>query len=248
LFSSLRKNIKHLEEVSITKAVLFLSIVPLTIVLLNTNFTRSNYLDSIIAYVIMMIYSLIIGRHQLQLKPMGAIKETFGISFKIIAASMILGWIGIKIVGTDNPQGLAGVVYTTEEYLKLNSLLPFIGFAEEFLIVLTFMGLFSLLNGGRITKFLYSLLLASLIFGFLHAFHSPFSAVLVIGLGHIPYIFATVYYRSIIPAIIAHIEWDGMNFFGHYNENLYYLIISSVIIIYFLLTSFSKKKTIPIKQ
>jgi membrane protease YdiL (CAAX protease family) len=244
LFSSLRKSIKHLEEVSVTKAVLFLSIIPLTIVLLNTNFTKSNYLDSILAYVIMIIYSLIIGRRQLQLRSMGSIKKTLGLSLKIMAASVILGWIGVKIVGSNNPQGLTGVVYTTEQYIKLNSLLPLIGFAEEFLIVLTFMGLFSLLTGGRLTKFLFSLFLASLVFGFLHAFHSPFTAVLAIGLGHIPYIFATIYYRSIMPAIIAHIAWDGMNFFGHYNENLYYLIITSVLFIYLLVIAFSKKKPV----
>jgi membrane protease YdiL (CAAX protease family) len=244
LFSSLRKRIKYLQEVSVTKAVLFLAIVPLTIILLNTDFPKNGYIDAILDYVIMIMYSLIVGRHELLLKSMGSTKKTLGLSIKIMGFSAVLTWLGIKIIGSDNPQGLDGVVYTTQQYLKMDSLLPLIGFGEEFLIVLTFMGLFSLLTGGRISKFLFSLLLASLVFGFLHAFYSPFTAILALGLGHIPFIFATIYYRSILPAVIAHIGWDGFSFFAHYNEDLYYMFFSILLIVYLISIVIPKKKTV----
>lgn len=53
--------IKYLEEASVTKAVLFLALVPLTIILLNTDFPKNGYIDAILDYVIMIIYSLIVG-------------------------------------------------------------------------------------------------------------------------------------------------------------------------------------------
>jgi membrane protease YdiL (CAAX protease family) len=245
LFSLLRKRIKYLEEVSLTKAVLFLAIVPLTIILLNTDIPKNPYIDAIVDYVIMILFALMIGRRELQLKPMGSIRETLGLSIKIMAASALLTWLGVEIIGSDNPQGLDGVVYTTEQYLKMNSLLPLIGMGEEFLIVLTFMGVFSLLTGARMGKFLSAILISSLVFGFLHAFYSPFTAILALGLGHIPFIFATIYYRSILPAIIAHIAWDGMSFFGHYNEDLYYMLFVVVYISYVIYALIPKKKIVP---
>lgn len=245
MFSSVTKNIKYLEEVSLTKAVLFFAIVPITIILLNVDVVKNPYVDTILDYAVLIIYPLIVGRRELFLKRMDPMKKTLMVSLKIIAASALLGWIGVKIIGSDNPQGLDGVVYTTEQYLKMNSLLPMIGFGEEFLCVLTFIGLFSLMPGGRLIKFLISLIATSMIFGFLHGFHSPFTAILAIGLGHIPYIFATFYYRSIIPAIIAHILWDGLNFFGHYNEDLYYAFFSILMIVYFVYILIPKKKAVP---
>jgi membrane protease YdiL (CAAX protease family) len=244
MFSLLSKKIKYLEEVSLAKAVLFFAIVPITIIMLNIDIFKNPYVDTILDYTVLIIYPLVVGRRELFLKRMGPLKKTLIASFKILAASAILKWVGVEIIGSDNPQGLDGVVYTTEQYLKSNSLLPLIGFGEEFLCVLTFIGLFSLMSGGRLLKFLFSLLTASLIFGLLHAFNSPFTAVLAIGLGHIPHIFATFYYRSIIPAVIAHIVWDGMSFFGLYNENLYYAIISVLMIVYFIYTLIPKKKAV----
>jgi membrane protease YdiL (CAAX protease family) len=244
MFSSLTKNIKNLEEVSLVKAVLFFAIVPIAIVMLNVDIVKNPYVDTILDYAVLIIYPLVVGKRELLLKPMGSVKQTLVLSFKILVFSAFFIWVGIKIVGSANPQGLDGVVYTTEQYLKLNSLLPLIGFGEEFLCVFTFIGLFSLMSGGRLVKFIVSLLAASLIFGFMHAFHSPFTAVLAIGLGHIPFIFATFYYRSIIPAIIAHIAWDGMNFFGHYNEDLYYIFYSVLAIVYFVYILIPKKKAV----
>ncbi|NRD81170.1 CPBP family intramembrane metalloprotease [Bacillus sp. BRMEA1] len=245
MFSAFRKNIKYLEEVSLTKGVLFFAIVPLTIVMLNANFLKNSYFDSILCYFVMIAYALLVGRRELLLKPNGSFKKNIKIVFGIFAASAILGMIGVKIIGTDNPQGLDGVVYTGSQYLKLNSILPLIGFGEEFLCVLTFIGLFTLLPGELLRRFLFSLLGSSLIFGLLHAFHSPFTAVLAIGLGHIPFIFATLYYKSILPAIGAHIMWDGMNFFGHYNEELYFTFCSVLIIAYFVYIFIPKKKAVP---
>jgi hypothetical protein len=244
MFSSLSKRIKYLEEVSLAKAVLFFAIVPITIIMLNVDLLKNPYADTLLDYAVLIIYPLVVGRRELLLKPMGPLKKTLILSLKIMAVSALLGWVGMKIIGTDNPQGLDGVVFTTGQYIKLNSLLPLIGFGEEFLCVLTFIGLFSLMSGGRLAKFLISLLAASLIFGFMHAFHSPFTAILVIGLGHIPFIFATFYFRSIIPAVIAHAAWDGFGFFSHFNEDLYYVLFSVLMIVYFVYALIPKKKAI----
>lgn len=244
MFSSLRKNIKYLEEVSLAKALLFFSIVPITIIMLNADFLKNPYADTILGYSVMITYSLIVGRKNLLLKPTVSLKKNLQIVFYIIAVSGILTCIGVAITGSDNPQGLKDVVYTTEEYLKLNSILPLIGLGEEFLCVLTFMGLFSLLSAGRVRKFILCLLAASLIFGFLHAFHSPFTAVLAIALGHIPYIFATIYFKSILPSVFAHMIWDGLNFFGHFNEELYFMFFSVLMIVYFVYILIPKKKTV----
>jgi membrane protease YdiL (CAAX protease family) len=244
MFSSLLKKIKYLKEISLAKAVLFFAIVPITIILFNVDFLKNRYADTLLDYAVLIIYPLVVGRRELLLKRMGPMKKTLIVAFNILVASALLKWVGVEIVGSDNPQGLNGVVYTTEQYLKSNSLLPLIGFGEEFLCVLTFIGIFSLMSGGRLAKFLISLLATSLIFGFLHAFHSPFTSVLAIGLGHIPHIFATFYYRSIIPAVIAHIVWDGMSFFGHYNEDLYYAFFSVLMIVYFVYILIPKKKPV----
>ena len=212
--------------------------------MLNVDFLKDSYADALLDYAVLIIYPLAVGRRELLLKPMGSFKQTIVLSLKIMAVSALFGWVGMKIIGSDNPQGLDGVVYSTGQYLKMNSLLPLIGFGEEFLCVLAFIGLFSLMSGGRLVKFLISLLAASLIFGFMHAFHSPFTAILVIGLGHIPFIFATFYFRSIIPAVIAHAAWDGFSFFSHFNEDLYYGFFSILMIVYFVYILIPKKKVV----
>ncbi|MDP4085768.1 MAG: CPBP family intramembrane metalloprotease [Bacillota bacterium] len=242
MLNSLRKNIKYIEEVSIIRALLCLAILPLTIVLLNIDIFRNKYIETIVVYLIMITYSFVIGRKDLLLKPTGTVKTNVKIVFYIVAASAVLKWLGASAIRSNNPQHLSGVVYTGKQYLQLNSLLPLIGLAEEFLCVLTFIGLYSLLTKGRLRKFVFSLIMTSMIFGFLHAFQSPLTAVLAIGLGHIPFIFATFYYRSILPAVIAHMVWDGMNFFGHYNQNMYFMFYSVLIIVYLVYLFIPEKR------
>lgn len=212
-------NFKNIKEVSPTTAAKFLLIVPIMIVVFNENVIQNPYLDTIADYCIIIGFSLLFCRAQVfsffRLVN-GSYKETINAVILIFIWSNLATIVGAWFVGPD-PQGVQNVTYNTVSFLKNCSLLPLIGFGEEFLKLLVFFGFFSLLPGGRSFRFICSLLIASSIFGFLHAFHYPIAASIPIALGAIPTVFLTIYFKSLWPAIIEHSVWDGLHFLSHYN-------------------------------
>jgi membrane protease YdiL (CAAX protease family) len=246
MFSNLARNIKYLNELTIMQAVLCLAIVPLTIIILNEDLLTNPFYDSILTYLIMILFALLVGNKQIVTFvniPEQSIKKTLKLTFMIVILGALFHFIGILIVG-DDPQQVADLKISSEKFIKYIILLPFIGIGEEFFKLTMFIGIYSLVTSGRISKFLLSIIVVSFTFGFLHAVHSPILASIPIGLGAIPALVITFYYRSIIPAILSHVLWDGMFFLFHFQpiaRDILSLFISIGIFLYLFL---SKKKKV----
>lgn len=118
----------------------------------------------------------------------------------------------IFLVGED-PQGLATEGTSWTIYFWEMVLLPFIAVGEEFLKAIVGLALLSLTDGLRWNiRLPLAAIVSALVFGYLHVINYPVAVGLPIALGSIPYPFFMVYYRSILPLILAHFIWDGFVF------------------------------------
>ncbi|MFQ6583335.1 CPBP family intramembrane glutamic endopeptidase [Priestia megaterium] len=247
MIEGIEKKVKYLREYSTLRSALFLGMFPLTIISIQElyRFVSTQYAYDILLQFIILFSSFILVNKELfpYLKPPdNSVIKTLAISSSIFVSSLVLKLIGSFFVGTADPQGLAGTTLSKQEYFEHLMILPVIGIGEELLKLTIFLGLFSLLPGNKLVKFFGALLLVSFSFGFLHSFGYPITAVIPIFLGAIPTIFATIYYRSIIPAILEHIFWDGFTFTFQYNNN-FMVFIMMILMIFFFVQIFRNKET-----
>ncbi|WP_141527879.1 CPBP family intramembrane glutamic endopeptidase [Priestia megaterium] len=218
---------------------MFLGMFPLTIIIIKESqrFVSTQYAYNLLVQFTILFVTLILINKDLFLYleiPENSITKTLTLSISICFSALMLKGIGLLIVGTKNPQGLAGTTLGKQEYLDSLTILPIIGIGEELLKLVIFLGLFSLIPGNKLVRFYGALLLVSFFFGFLHSFGYPITAVIPIFLGAIPTIFVTIYYKSVIPAILEHIFWDGFSFTYHYNNNSIAYVMMILMLLFFI--------------
>ncbi|WP_088105981.1 CPBP family glutamic-type intramembrane protease [Halalkalibacter urbisdiaboli] len=218
--SLLTKRLELVGSFSTPRAILSLATVFIPITLINEQFLSSVYLQILIMYSSITILGFLIGGQDLLnylQKVNYSWKKTFKIAIIIYVANMILTYLGILLVGSD-PQGIAGKEDSIYVFFKNLSLLPFIGFGEEIFRLLTFLGFFSLLLGNIYVRFITASVLTSCLFGLMHTFDYPLATFLPLALGAIPVIVLTIYYKSVLPAIIQHLLLDGLSFLAHLEQ------------------------------
>jgi hypothetical protein len=248
--SKVTNRLNEVDFYPIPRAVLCLALLLIPIVLINEQIVSSLYLNIVIMYTSIIVLGFIIGGQQL-LNYFKKVDHSWGKTLKLAIfmyiANMLLTLLGILFVGS-NPQGIAGKEDNILQFVKNISLLPFIGLGEEMFRLLAFLGFFSLLLGNLYIRFIIASLLTSAIFGLMHTFDYPFTAFLPLFLGAIPVIVLTIYYKSIVPAIIQHMILDGLSFLAHLEqigESLAGLIIILAVIIWFFRRKIFKSNEAP---
>lgn len=172
-------------------------------------------------------------------------KTTISVSAKLFLVTAIFTWLALLIVGND-PQNIENLNLSNKQYYLLLLDLPFTAIGEEVfksLMLLAFLRLFAPLKNA---KFIISILLSCIIFGFLHVnynFESSLNIIFAIGITTIPTFLCFLYYKSIYPGIIIHFFSDFMAF-SKISANYSFIILLFQLILCFAITFLLLKQLI----
>jgi membrane protease YdiL (CAAX protease family) len=110
---------------------------------------------------------------------------------------------GLLISGKD-PQGLTNITTNFSSFIHIGLLkYIFVGIGEELFNFYILLTLISFIRGKN--RLILSVLITCLIFGLLHGINWPILSAFFIAFGHIPYIYSYGKYKSLLPAMLAHV-------------------------------------------
>ncbi|MFW5962044.1 MAG: type II CAAX prenyl endopeptidase Rce1 family protein [bacterium] len=219
----------HIEKrLSFKKSILFITLMPISYFLVSYNFSTNGYLNQIISYALLILICLIFGQKEIKdyINKIESWKKTISISFLLLIVMGIFAAVGVVFIGNvRDPQGIMDVQITIVELLQVLSILPGVAIGEELLKVLIFLGFISIFKLKWRARVFLAVIISSFFFGYLHVVHYPFTAMIPIAVGSIPSFLFLLYYKSIIPLILAHFLWDTLSFMMRINSYLTIIVL-----------------------
>lgn len=108
----------------------------------------------------------------------------------------------------EDPQKLAAIHITLAGFALRCAVIPFIALIEELFNLLMVKTIYGHMHFFKTGRFFFSILAASLFFGFLHAFNWGIAAAIALGISFIPVFMVTLYTGKIWFSVFAHMYLD----------------------------------------